>query len=120
MRSLKLGLAATAMIWALSATAQAADCVRVAVAGESLTHDVAVLFSTNGLKNIIYGQGRRFASDEVHRVVPHWLRSRPRLAPSPRSKMRSASGHEADPAAFAQGHVLARLRESRQRNNFGS
>ena len=58
MRSLKLGLAATAMICALSATAQAADCVRVAVAGESLTHDIAVLFSTNGLKNIIYGQGR--------------------------------------------------------------
>ena len=58
MRSLKLGLAATAMICALSATAQAADCVRVAVAGEALTHDIAVLFSTNGLKNIIYGQGR--------------------------------------------------------------
>jgi hypothetical protein len=58
MGSLKLGLAATAMICALSATAQAADCVRVAVAGESLTHDIAVLFSTNGLKNIIYGQGR--------------------------------------------------------------
>ena len=58
MRSLKLGLAATVMICALSATAQAADCVRVAVAGESLTHDIAVLFSTNGLKNIIYGQGR--------------------------------------------------------------
>ena len=35
MRSLKLGLAATAMICALSATAQAVDCVRVAVAGES-------------------------------------------------------------------------------------
>jgi len=58
MRSLKLGLAATAMICALSATAQAADCVRVAVAGESLTHDLAVLFSTNGLKNIMAGQGR--------------------------------------------------------------
>jgi hypothetical protein len=58
MRSLKLGLAATAMICALSATAQAADCVRVSVAGESLTHDLAVLFSTNGLKNIMAGQGR--------------------------------------------------------------
>ena len=58
MRSLKLGLAATAMICALSATAQAADCVRVAVTGESLTHDLAVLFSTNGLKNIMAGQGR--------------------------------------------------------------
>jgi hypothetical protein len=58
MRSLKLGLAATAMICALSVTAQAADCVRVSVAGESLTHDLAVLFSTNGLKNIMAGQGR--------------------------------------------------------------
>ena len=58
MHSLKLGLAATAMICALSATAQAANCVRVAVAGESLTHDLAVLFSTNGLKNIMAGQGR--------------------------------------------------------------
>ena len=58
MRSLKLGLAATAMICTLSVTAQAADCVRVAVAGESVTHDLAVLFSTNGLKNIMAGQGR--------------------------------------------------------------
>ena len=58
MRSLKLSLAATAMICALSVTAQAADCVKVAVAGESLTHDLAVLFSTNGLKNIMAGQGR--------------------------------------------------------------
>ena len=58
MRSLKLGLAAAAVICALSATAQAANCVRVAVAGKSLTHDLAVLFSTNGLKNIMAGQGR--------------------------------------------------------------
>ena len=58
MRSLKLSLAATAMICALSATAQAADCVKVAVEGEALTHDIAELFSKNGLKNIIYGQGR--------------------------------------------------------------
>ena len=58
MRSLKLGLAATAMICALSATAQAADCVRVAAVGESLTHDIAWLFATKGLANIIYGQGR--------------------------------------------------------------
>ena len=58
MRSLKLGLAATVVICALSATAQGADCVRVAVAGESLTPDIAVLFSTNGLKNIMAGQGR--------------------------------------------------------------
>ena len=58
MRSLKRGLAATAMICALSVAAQAADCVKVGVAGEALTHDIAVLFSTNGLKNIMAGQGR--------------------------------------------------------------
>ena len=59
MRSLKLGLAATAMVCALSATAQAADCVKVAArSAKLLTHDIAVLFSTNGLKNIIAGQGR--------------------------------------------------------------
>ena len=58
MRSLKLGLAATAMICALSATAQAADCVKVATTGEAITHGIAELFATNGLKNVIYGQGR--------------------------------------------------------------
>jgi hypothetical protein len=57
MRSLKLGLAAMAMICALSATAQA-DCVKVGSVGEAVTHDMAELFATNGLKNIIYGQGR--------------------------------------------------------------
>lgn len=58
MRFLKSSLAAAAMLGALSMTAQAADCVRVGVNGEALTHDIAVLFSTNGLKNVIYGQGR--------------------------------------------------------------
>ena len=58
MRCLKRSLAAAAMFCAISATAQAADCHRVGVDGEALTYDVAVLFSTNGLKNIIYGQGR--------------------------------------------------------------
>jgi hypothetical protein len=57
MRSLKLGLAATAVICALSATAQA-DCVKVGAVGEAVTHDIAVLFATHGLANIIYGQGR--------------------------------------------------------------
>ena len=57
MRSLKLGLAATAMICALSATAQA-DCVRVGALGQNITHDLAVLFSTHALANVIYGQGR--------------------------------------------------------------
>ena len=57
MRSLKLGLAATAVICTLSATARA-DCVKVGSVGEAVTHDIAELFATNGLKNIIYGQGR--------------------------------------------------------------
>ncbi len=58
MRALKHCLAATAMICALSATAQAADCAKIGSSGEALTHDMAVLFAENGLKNIIYGQGR--------------------------------------------------------------
>ena len=58
MRSLKLGLAATAVICALSATAQAADCRTVTALGETLTHDTAVLFSTNALKNTLAAQGR--------------------------------------------------------------
>ena len=58
MRSLKLGLAATAVIYALSTTAEAADCVKVATVGEAVTHDIAELFAKNGLKNVIYGQGR--------------------------------------------------------------
>ena len=57
MRSLKLGLAAAAVICALSATAQA-DCIKVEALGEAVTHDIAELFATNGLKNIIYGKGR--------------------------------------------------------------
>ena len=57
MRSLKLGLAATAVICALSATAQA-DCIRVGALGETLTHDLSVIMSTHGLANVIYGQGR--------------------------------------------------------------
>lgn len=58
MRSLKLGLVVTAMVCALSSAPEAADCVRVGAVGEALTHDIAVLFSTNGLKNIIAGKGR--------------------------------------------------------------
>jgi hypothetical protein len=57
MRSLKLGLAAMAVICALSATAQAADCTRVAASGDNVTHDLAVLFSENALKNTIAGRG---------------------------------------------------------------
>jgi hypothetical protein len=58
MRSLKLGLAAAAAFCALSVTAQAADCVKVGAVGEAVTHDIAYLFSTHGLANVIYGQGR--------------------------------------------------------------
>ena len=57
MRCLKLGLAATALICALSAMAQAADCTRVAASGDNITHDWAVLFTTNALKNTIAGRG---------------------------------------------------------------
>ena len=57
MRSLKLGLAATAVICALSATAQA-DCIKVESLGEAVTHDIAEVFATHGLANIIYGKGR--------------------------------------------------------------
>lgn len=57
MRSLKLGLAAAAVLCALSATAQA-DCRRIGAVGEAVTHDIAFLFATHGLANVIYGQGR--------------------------------------------------------------
>lgn len=57
MRFFKFGLAAAAMVWALSATAQAADCNKVTALGETLTHDTAVLFSTNALKNTLAAQG---------------------------------------------------------------
>ena len=58
MRYFKLGLAATAMVCALSATALAADCVKVGAVGVGLTHGIAELFATNALKNIIAGKGR--------------------------------------------------------------
>jgi hypothetical protein len=59
MRSLKLGLtaAAAAMVCALSATAHA-DCIKVESLGEAVSHDVAEVFATHGLANIIYGKGR--------------------------------------------------------------
>lgn len=58
MRSLKSGLAATAVICALSAAASA-DCIRVGAIGDGLTHDIAVVMSTHGLANIIEGKGRK-------------------------------------------------------------
>ena len=57
MQILKISLVA-AMVCALSAMAQAADCKMVTALGETLTHDTAVLFSTNALKNTLAGQGR--------------------------------------------------------------
>lgn len=57
MRSLKRGLAVAAAFCALSATAQA-DCIKVAAVGQNITHDLAVLFSTHALANVIYGKGR--------------------------------------------------------------
>jgi hypothetical protein len=57
MRFVKLGLAATAMLCAVSVTAHA-DCIKVGAVGEAPTRGIAELFATNGLANIIYGQGR--------------------------------------------------------------
>mgnify|MGYP000928887123 CR=1 FL=1 len=57
MQSVRFGLAAAVMC-ALSATAHAADCKTVTAAGDNFTHDTAVLFSTNALKNTLAGQGR--------------------------------------------------------------
>ena len=60
MRSSKHVLAATAaFVCALSASAQAADCIRVAALGDGLNHDLAVIMSTHGLANIIEAKGRK-------------------------------------------------------------
>ena len=53
----KLGIVAAVMVCALSATAQAAECTRVTALGQNFTHDAAVLFSTNALKNTLAGKG---------------------------------------------------------------
>ncbi|MFT3729881.1 MAG: hypothetical protein QM780_00435 [Hyphomicrobium sp.] len=58
MHSLKLGFATATVMCALSATAQAGDCTRVAAVGDGLTHDLAVVMSTHGLANIIEAKGR--------------------------------------------------------------
>ena len=57
MRIFKLCLVASIAVCAVSVTAQAGDCTRVAAAGDNFTHDAAVLFSTNALKNTIKGRG---------------------------------------------------------------
>lgn len=53
----KIGLAAAAMVGALSATVQAGDCTRITAVGQMVTHDTAVLFSTNALKNLLAAKG---------------------------------------------------------------
>ena len=58
MRFWKFGLVAATMVGAFSATAHAANCTRVTALGEMVTHDTAVLFSTNALKNTLAAQGR--------------------------------------------------------------
>lgn len=58
MHSLKFGLVAAALVCAFSVSAQAADCARITALGETLTHDSAVLFSNNALKNTLASQGR--------------------------------------------------------------
>ena len=58
MRSLKRGLAAAAVMAAFTVTAQAADCARITALGQTLTHDSAVLFANNALKNTLAAQGR--------------------------------------------------------------
>jgi hypothetical protein len=58
MQSMKFGLVAAVMVCALSATAEGADCTRITALGETLTHDTAVLFANNALKNTLAAQGR--------------------------------------------------------------
>jgi hypothetical protein len=53
----KTGLAAAAMVGALSTTVQAGDCTRITAVGEMVTRDTAVLFSTNALKNLLAAKG---------------------------------------------------------------
>lgn len=58
MQSLKFGFMAAAMAFAFSATVEAADCKRITALGQTLTHDTAVLFANNALKNTLASQGR--------------------------------------------------------------
>ena len=57
MQVFKSGFVAAVMVCALSVTAQAAECRRVAAIGDNFTHDLAVLFSHNALKNTIAAKG---------------------------------------------------------------
>lgn len=61
MQSFKLGFAAALLgafsVTALFSTAHAADCKRITALGEMLTHDGAVLFANNALKNTLASKG---------------------------------------------------------------
>lgn len=57
MQIFKLGFVAAVTVCAFSVSAQAGDCTRVSAVGDNFTHDAAVLFSTNALKNTIAGRG---------------------------------------------------------------
>ena len=78
MQSLKFGFVAAAMLCALWAPAQAADCKRVAALGQMVSHDTAVLFSNNALKNtiaskVLVGQGpvKTTCEDEEATTTSH-------------------------------------------------
>jgi hypothetical protein len=57
MQIFKFGLVAAVAVCAFSVTALSADCTRVSAIGNNFTHDAAVLFSENALKNTIAGRG---------------------------------------------------------------
>jgi hypothetical protein len=65
MRSLKLVLAAAAVLCAAPVTAEAGSCMRVGAIGDGLTHDLAVIMSTHGLANIIDHKGLK-AKGPIH------------------------------------------------------
>lgn len=56
MQVFKFGFATAVMVCVLGA-AQAAECSKVTALGQNFTHDAAVLFSTNALKNSLAGRG---------------------------------------------------------------
>lgn len=58
MRFMKRVVVTAAMVFALSAAAQAADCKKVTALGQNVTQSLAELFSTSALKNTLASQGR--------------------------------------------------------------
>ncbi len=47
------------IICAVTTGAMAGECEKIAAVGDGLTKDIAVIMSTNGLKNIIEGKGMK-------------------------------------------------------------